>query len=202
MKFLYLILLCLLMTCSTAMSQKTVTPTDPLAPSASADIAPAATRPVGAGWMIGRSAIDRLQQASWPEEQIRSFFDNPNTYVMGKMPDGWQSISTLTFTSYAELEKQFNLDTIPESVRAIVYDNEHWQFSPIQEQQNFASFAKQAAELVHLHHRILIATPATNLVQTLDPTRSGRQIRPVPILGYHRRGRGGGRCGRDSSARV
>jgi len=126
-------------------------------------------------WLVTRSAIDQLQEAGFPQAQLNAWFDNPHTYLVGKVPPGWTSIATLSFASYAELARQFAAGQIPVSVRAIVYDNEHWSFTPAQEQQDFPSFAKEAASLVHLHHMILLSAPAVDLTQVLDPSFLGNR---------------------------
>ncbi|HLZ55611.1 MAG TPA: hypothetical protein VKR06_01580 [Ktedonosporobacter sp.] len=124
-------------------------------------------------WMINRSALDRLQAAGWPETTLKQFFDNTHTYVIGQMPTGWQSISTLSFTSYGDLKKAFAANTIPASVQAILYDNEAWTFTPLEEQLHFSTFIKDVADLVHSHQKFLIATPAADLVRVLDPHGEG-----------------------------
>ncbi len=134
-----------------------------------------------------RGAMDLLLRAGWTEQQLENTFDNPRTYVMGKMPDGWKSIPTATFASYAEMQQQVKANAISPSTQAIVYDNEHWQFTPLQEQLNFASFVKQAADLAHLHHMMLIVTPAPDLVQTLDPASTGDKYDRFLSLGIVRK---------------
>jgi hypothetical protein len=126
-------------------------------------------------WMINSAALASLQTtgASWSQADSRRFFDNANTYVLGTMPVGWHSISTRSFTSYAALQAAFAAGSIPPSVQAIVYDNEAWSFTPVQEQQHFALYVQKAANLVHSHHMQLIATPGTDLVRALDPGGQG-----------------------------
>lgn len=124
-------------------------------------------------WMINTIALERLQAAGLAEATRKQFFDNPHTYVIGTMPTGWQSSSTLSFTSVADLQKAFARNVIPASVQAILYDDEAWQFTPVSEQQHIASAVKEAADLAHSHHKLLIAAPATDLVRVLDPHGQG-----------------------------
>lgn len=117
------------------------------------------------------------------EGQLENWFDNSDTYLVGKMPDGWHSIATLSFSSYAELERQFAAGEIPDSVGAILYDDEHWPFTLAQEQQDFPSFVKEAASLVHQHHMIFLSAPAVDLVQALDPSFQGNRYDRFLALG-------------------
>jgi hypothetical protein len=122
-------------------------------------------------WMINTAALASLQTAGsgWSQQDNMRVFDNTHTYVIGKGPDGWHSVSTRSFTSYAALKAAFAANSIPSSVQAIIYDDEAWQFTPVAEQQHFALYVKEAADLVHSHHMQLIATPATDLVSVLAP---------------------------------
>jgi hypothetical protein len=136
--------------------------------------------------MITRSALDRLQQAGWSIALLQQYFDNPQTFVIGNMPAGWSSIATLSDTSYNGLNQQFTEGKVPASIQAIVYDNEDWQFTPKEEQINYALTIQQVATLVHLHHKLLIATPAVDLVQVLDPAYRGNRYDRFLSLGIIR----------------
>jgi hypothetical protein len=122
-------------------------------------------------WMINAAALASLQTTGtgWSQQDSAQFFDNAHSYVIGSMPSGWHSIPTRSFSSYAALKAAFAANSIPSSIQAIIYDNEAWQFTPVDEQQHFAFYVKEAADLVHSHHMQLIATPATDLVNVLAP---------------------------------
>ena len=124
-------------------------------------------------WIISRSALDHLQSAGMSTSTLEHFFDNTRTYMIGQVPGGWQSISMRSFTSYADLQQAFATNSIPASVQAILYDNEAWSLTPLEEQQNFATYVKEVAALVHSHHELLIAAPATDLAHVLDPNGQG-----------------------------
>jgi hypothetical protein len=126
--------------------------------------------------MINTAALASLQTTGtgWSQEKSMRFFDTANTYILGTIiPEGWHSISTRSFSSYAALQAAFAAGSIPSSVQAIMYDDEAWRFTPIEEQHNFALYVQKAADLVHSHHMQLIATPATDLVSVLDPLGQG-----------------------------
>ncbi len=125
------------------------------------------------GWIISRSALYHLQSAGMSTTALEHFFDNTHTYIIGQVPAGWQSISARSFTSYATLQQAFATNSIPASVQAILYDNEAWSLTPLEEQQHFATYIKEVADLVHSHHKLLIATPATDLARVLDPNGQG-----------------------------
>ena len=73
-----------------------------------------------------------------------------------------------SFTSYRAMKRAFDSGSIGPEVRAILYDNEAWQFTPPEEQVNHASYARMAAELVHAHGLLFVATPAANLAKVLS----------------------------------
>ena len=129
-------------------------------------------------WMIADSALQRLEQADASGTLAKTYFDTADTYLMGassaSIPAQWQSTLTAVFSSFADLQKAFALHKIPRSVKAIVYDNEAWSFTPTQEQQHPELYDRLAAELVHQYHLIFIATPATNLAQIINPVSGNR----------------------------
>ncbi|SRR5579875_1165667 len=125
-------------------------------------------------WMIANSALQLLEQADSSGKLAKTYFDTPDTYLLGAanasgFPAGWQSVPTAVFSSYAAIQQAFTTHAINAQVKAIVYDNEDWSFTPVQEQHNPGLYDRLAAELVHQHHLIFIATPATDLARVLDP---------------------------------
>jgi hypothetical protein len=123
--------------------------------------------------MITYSAVQRLEQADPSGTLARTSFDNAHTYLLGagtpNFPTQWHSRPTVTFASYAAMQKAFASHTIPASVKAVVYDNESWSFTPAQEQRQPELYDRLAAELVHKHPLIFIAAPATDLAHVIYP---------------------------------
>lgn len=138
-------------------------------------------------WMISISAIRHLREADPNGALDRRFFNDPGSFVMNGakgaegFPEGWRCAPTATYPSYAALAKALNSKQMPSSqlpaaVKAIIYDNESWTFTPSEEQHDIARFEKLVADAVHRSGRLLIATPAADLVPVLSPKveRGGR----------------------------
>ena len=134
---------------------------------------PAAPFSGATSWIIARSALDRLQSAGMSSSQMAAYFDNSHTYILGTQPDGWQSIITMDFTSYAAMQQSFANNQVSSSVQAIVYDPEAWSFTPLSEQQNIIATIAAAAALAHAHHKQFIVTPATDLIRVVAPATIG-----------------------------
>jgi hypothetical protein len=126
-------------------------------------------------WMISISALRHLGDVDPSGTLGRRFFADPGNFVMNGakgaegFPEGWHAVPTATFPSYAALQKALDGGQLPPEVKAIIYDNESWTFTPPEEQHDLARFEKLAAEAVHRAGRILIATPAADLVPVLSP---------------------------------
>lgn len=86
-----------------------------------------------------------------------------------RVPAAWDALPTRAFTSYRAMKRAFDSGKIGAGVKAIIYDNEHWNFTPAEEQVRSGAYAQLAAALVHAHHMLLISTPATNLVRAAAP---------------------------------
>ncbi len=68
-------------------------------------------------------------------------------------------ILTADYTSEASLQAAISHHTISSSVKAILYDNEPWTYTPLVEQQNPLLYYQKAASLAHQNNYIFIATP-------------------------------------------
>ena len=137
-------------------------------------------------WMINLEALDALLKAGLPENLVSHFFDNPYTFLMGSgnVPLQLHCRPTQVFTSFQTMQEAFAKNQIRPSTKAIVYDNEAWEFTPANEQANPASYAQRAAELVHDHDLTFVCTPATDLVRVLAPgVHEGDMFAQYLILG-------------------
>jgi hypothetical protein len=100
-----------------------------------------------------------------------------------QVPAAWRAVTVRSFTSYNAIAQAFKSGAIGSDVGAILYDNEHWKFTPVEEQRNYASYTQRAAALVHAHHLTFIATPAVDLIKVLDPQHSGARYERFLSLG-------------------
>jgi hypothetical protein len=125
----------------------------------------------GTWWIVSGSTLDSLVAA---DPATAKLLDTPNAYVLTgdahwSVPDGWSSTPTASFTSYAALKSAFTRNSLDPRIRAVLYDNEHWSLTPQGEQADPAHYDQLAADLVHQHHLLFIAAPATDLVDKLSP---------------------------------
>ena len=118
-------------------------------------LAQSAPAPQSQHWMISLSAVRHLRQVEPSGMVERRFFADPASFVMngGKgaegFPEGWRCIPTATFPSYAAIGKALESGPLPPEVKAIVYDNESWTFTPPEEQHDLARFEKLAGDAIH-----------------------------------------------------
>ncbi len=120
-------------------------------------------------WIVADWAIAMLQKAGTPISVIRHIFDNTDTYLIVHRGEGYidselpSAVKTDRFTSFSTMQQAFASSSIPPGVKAIMYDNERWNFTPSIEQQHPIQYAAEAEALVHKHGMTFIFAPATNL---------------------------------------
>ncbi len=68
-------------------------------------------------------------------------------------------IPTMNFTSEATLERAISQKLIPTGIKAILYDNEDWSQTPVDERLNPIEHYRLAANLAHANHYQFVATP-------------------------------------------
>jgi hypothetical protein len=73
-------------------------------------------------------------------------------------------VPTMSFKSFATLEDTLGRGALRPDIGAVIYDAEHWQQTPVDEQRDPAGYYPRAARLAHAHGLIFIATPAMDLV--------------------------------------
>jgi hypothetical protein len=120
-------------------------------------------------WIIDAHAITLLRGVGASQKLLDEAFNNDRTYVSGStsgiaaddVPD---AVRTVTYESYQSIKTAFADKKLPGDYRALLYDNEHWKFTPPAEQDNPAHYEELVAQLAHKHGMIFIATPAVDLV--------------------------------------
>jgi hypothetical protein len=78
---------------------------------------------------------------------------------------GIHIVETADFTSEATLAA--GLRSLPSGTGAVLYDNEHWSFTPPDEQADPASYYQKAEALVHAAGYVFIATPGSTTVRSV-----------------------------------
>ncbi len=127
-------------------------------------------------WILNGPALDTLAK----DATAQRFFQNAAPFVIRRkaddtpLPAGWRAVTVRSFTSFAAMKRAFDNGAIDSDVRAILYDNEVWQFTPSDEQQDHAGFTRRAADLVHAHGLLFITAPAVNLTRVLAPGPEAR----------------------------
>lgn len=127
---------------------------------------PASAAPGGQPhWLISASAITMLDNAAGPAVVAR-YLDGPQTTVIisGAIPPnlaGWHVKFALDTRSLAQIRS--DLLGMSRRISMILYDPEHWQFTPAAEQSAPGAAARSAEALVRSAGLQLIIAPATNL---------------------------------------
>jgi hypothetical protein len=143
----------------------------PLGSSVSATASPAPPR-----WIISQTAVGLLGRAGLTKAQLQTVFGNNRTYLTGGLTPTALPVTgalrTVSFASYQAMERRLAGPGLPAGTVAVIYDNEHWRFTPVDEQRNPARYEELAAALVHAHHLLFVSAPAVNLTDVLAPGQS------------------------------
>lgn len=138
-----------------------------------AETAPQVPPCTGLRWIVNSGSL-RTSQPDFPLELQRKFFDSTCTFlVMSANPPrdykDWRAIRTHTITSLSQLDRA----AADSSTMALLYDDERWEMTPEEEQAHPVQAACRAAAIAHANGKIVIATPAINLIRVLDPGSTG-----------------------------
>jgi len=123
----------------------------------------------GSRWIVNSGSLKR-SQAEFPLEAQKKYFDSPCTFLViggeeAAYDKDWNAIKTRTITNLAALDEVVKDPT----VTAVLYDPEAWEMTPRQEQTHPLKAVCRAAAAAHAQNKLLIATPAINLVRFLSP---------------------------------
>jgi hypothetical protein len=136
--------------------------------------APAAPAPPR--WIITQTAVRLLGPAGLTGAQLQTLFGNDRTYLTGGLtspaPPVSGALRTVSFDSYRVMERQLAGSHLPAGTTAVIYDNEHWRFTPADEQRDPAKYEELAAKLAHAHHLLFISAPAVDLTAVLASRQS------------------------------
>lgn len=123
----------------------------------------------GITWIINNEALDELGKAGASSSLLTSGFHNDRTYVVNNSVPSAFGVPTATYTSYQSIQSAIINGRLPGNYKAVIYDNESWQFTPLAEQQDPVHYEQLVGELLHQHGLLYIATPATDLIKVMDP---------------------------------
>ncbi len=96
---------------------------------------------------------------------------------------GPPAVPVLTFGGVRKLHEAITANSLPNGVRAVLYDPEAWPFTPTQEQRDPAAATARAAGLAHQQGLRLIVAPALSLTTVLAPVSKAPRWRRYLDLG-------------------
>lgn len=141
-------------------------------PESAAQPPPAVAAP---DWIISQSAVTLLQGAGLTHHQLEVVFGYTRNYLIRPAtstgtPPVTGALRTTSFTDYNALAKAITTHSLPAGTKAVLYDDEHWSFTPAAQQKQPGKYEELAGKLAHAHHLLFITAPAVDLVKVLDPT--------------------------------
>jgi hypothetical protein len=119
-------------------------------------------------WIINGPAVPTFTT----DPTAQAFFANTHPFVVVRkdldvtLPSSWGALRTQIFPSFLQFERAVNNGKIRPETKAVLYDNEAWDFTPEEEQTNLADYAQRFAELAHQHGYLVIVTPAVDLAKS------------------------------------
>jgi len=121
-------------------------------------------------WLFGPNdqAIASNRQASADLNGSSPFIEYSSSW---SPPAAWDANTFTCFTSLLGLE---SWEITGNYCKYVMYDDEDWQFTPINDQQNPAGCIKMAAEMVHQEGMKFISAPGIDIVNTLDPGNTNK----------------------------
>jgi hypothetical protein len=124
-------------------------------------------------WLLARSALAQVAGNS----AVVAGLSRARVYELlqpGQQPTSLAgAVPAVIFASAAQLAEVVERGGLPAGTRAVVYDPEVWQFTPVSEQLDPVTATKQAASAAHAHGLQLIVAPSLNLTTVLAPGGTG-----------------------------
>jgi hypothetical protein len=119
-------------------------------------------------WVLASSSLNNI--ASTDKAVAHAAFDTPAAYVTALpgaatiVPAGYAAVPTLNYKSYAKFAADVQAGRIPPEVKAVLYDPEAWDLTPVVEQQGVGYYMAAFAALADNQGLTTIMTPATDLM--------------------------------------
>jgi hypothetical protein len=142
--------------------------------------------PVGLGWILTRRALNLVAADPVAREILAAGHIFELTPAGQELVPGIEAERAMSFGSYRSMAEALDAG-LPAGTRALLYDPEHWQFTPLDEQLDVGGYVSLATDLAHSRGLTLIAAPAVNLTKALGPAPRGWA--PAPVVGTARTGR-------------
>ena len=121
-------------------------------------------------WLITGSAVTHLAHARGGRHLLQGYLNHQTTWIYGKSADApSRALRVRGAASLAGFRR-----AVTRRGRAVLLDLEHWPLTPGPEQHHPLATYARAAAWAHRQGKILIATPAFDLVHSLEPRYRGR----------------------------
>jgi hypothetical protein len=119
-------------------------------------------------WIMLGSTLDAIV-ATQPDV-ARATFDSAFSFADGKpwkqnqVPAGYATTPTVKYESYAQFASDVAAGAIAPEIKAVLYDPEKWDRTPVSEQVDPVTYLQLFASLAHSKGYLVIETPARDLM--------------------------------------
>jgi hypothetical protein len=114
----------------------------------------------GQRWVTAKASIAAIQEVD--PRVAEKFFGAPTSIALG----GWPGSTTgRAWASCARFTKDVKTGAIPSTVRAVMYDPEGWEATPLEERQDPITYIRAFATLARGLGYFVIVTPHPGLVE-------------------------------------
>jgi len=118
-------------------------------------------------WLFAGSGLTKLALAAGGAALLSGPLNTAQTWVSGQSP--------YTPSAAAHLASTTNVDQLPRlPAVGVIVDLEDWPLTPASQSQDPVGAYRRAAEVGRAYHQWLLATPATDLVRSVDPGYRGK----------------------------
>jgi hypothetical protein len=119
-------------------------------------------------WLMEAHGISQMEAAGASQQLVDKTFTNSLTYAYttNSALSASSPIGEPTFASgsYQVIQQAFSNGTLPGRFKAVLYDNERWSYTPLNEQQDPAHYEALTGQLAHQHGLLYIASPTPDLM--------------------------------------
>jgi len=124
----------------------------------------------GLHWLVAASGLEKMASVAG-QDYVRRYFDSPNvTVIAPSVVPAWLAGWRVTFADDVKSVGTFNrLVSNGPSQRSVLFDPEHWSFTPLSEQANPLATASAVASKAQALDVKVISAPAANLAEVIAP---------------------------------
>jgi hypothetical protein len=141
---------------------------------AAAAATPSASHTTGpARWLISREAIGLIDSYLGNDSLTTSVFDTPTTVETGSPAAGWTSQKTVTFYAYGPASAPHSFlyaianGLVPSGTTYVMYDDEDWSMTPVDEQQDPAQYMADFVTTAHANGYQAIIAPSPDITAAM-----------------------------------